>query len=110
MVECQRQGDVVAVLPRLELAAVDVVAANASAKSYAQHTLRLLRLPRKLGGLRRGLNGLSGRGSGRFRTEVHVSYVPPLQERPLVAWLLESSKVPSLRVPCGCAATLWIMP
>ena len=34
MVECQRQGDVVTVLPRLELAAVDVVIAHASAKSY----------------------------------------------------------------------------
>ena len=35
MVECQRRGDIVAVLPRLELAAVDVVVAHASAKSYA---------------------------------------------------------------------------
>ena len=33
MVECQRRGDTVAVLPRLELAAVDVVVAHASAKS-----------------------------------------------------------------------------
>ena len=33
MVECQRRGDIVAVLPRL--AAVDVVVAHASAKSYA---------------------------------------------------------------------------
>ena len=36
MVECQRRGDIVAVLPRLELAAVDVVVAHASAKSYAE--------------------------------------------------------------------------
>ena len=35
MVECQRRGDIVAVLPRLKLSAVDVVVANASAKSYA---------------------------------------------------------------------------
>ena len=35
MVENQRRGDIVAVLPRLELAAVDVVVAHASAKSYA---------------------------------------------------------------------------
>ena len=35
MVECQRRGDIVAVLPRLELAAVDVVVAHESAKSYA---------------------------------------------------------------------------
>ena len=35
MVECQRRGDIVAVLPRLELAAVDVVVAHASAKSSA---------------------------------------------------------------------------
>ena len=35
MVECQRRGDIMAVLPRLELAAVDVVVAHASAKSYA---------------------------------------------------------------------------
>ena len=35
MVECHRRGDIVAVLPRLELEAVDVVVAHASAKSYA---------------------------------------------------------------------------
>ena len=35
MVECQRRGDIVAVLPRVELAAVDVVVAHASAKTYA---------------------------------------------------------------------------
>ena len=35
MVECQRRGDIVAVLPRLELAAVDVVVAQACAKSFA---------------------------------------------------------------------------
>ena len=35
MVERQRRGDIVAVLPRLELAAVDFVVAHASAKSYA---------------------------------------------------------------------------
>ena len=35
MVECQCRGDIVAVLPRRELAAVDVVVAHASAKSYA---------------------------------------------------------------------------
>ena len=35
MVECQRRGDIMAVLPRLESAAVDVVVAHASAKSFA---------------------------------------------------------------------------
>ena len=35
MVECQHRRDIVAVLPWLELAAVDVVVAHASAKSYA---------------------------------------------------------------------------
>ena len=37
MVECQRRGDIVAVLPRLELATVHVVVAHmhASAESYA---------------------------------------------------------------------------
>ena len=35
MVECQRRGDIVAVLLRLELAAVDVVVGHASAESYA---------------------------------------------------------------------------
>ena len=35
MIEYQRQGDIVAGLPLLELAAVDVVVAHASAKSYA---------------------------------------------------------------------------
>ena len=35
MVDCQRQGDIVAVLPRLALAAVDVLVVHASAKSYA---------------------------------------------------------------------------
>ena len=35
MVKCQRRGNIVAVLPRLELAAVDVVVAHVSAKSYA---------------------------------------------------------------------------
>ena len=35
MVECQRRGDIVVALPRLELAAVDAVVAHASAKSYA---------------------------------------------------------------------------
>ena len=34
MVENQRRGDIVAVLPRLELAALDVVVAHVSAKSY----------------------------------------------------------------------------
>ena len=34
MVECQRRGNIMAVLPRLELAAVDVVVAHESAKSY----------------------------------------------------------------------------
>ena len=33
--ECQRWGNIVAMLPLLELAAVDVVDAHASAKSYA---------------------------------------------------------------------------
>ena len=35
MVECQRRSDIVAMLPRLELAAVDVVVAHASATLYA---------------------------------------------------------------------------
>ena len=35
MVECQRRGGIVAVLPWLELAAMDVLVAQASAKSYA---------------------------------------------------------------------------
>ena len=35
MVECQRRGDIVAILPRLELAVVDVVVAHASSTSYA---------------------------------------------------------------------------
>ena len=35
LVECNRRGDIVAVLPRLELAAVDVVVAHAPAPSYA---------------------------------------------------------------------------
>ena len=35
MVECQRRGYIVAVLPRLELVAVDVVVAHVSAKLYA---------------------------------------------------------------------------
>ena len=35
MVESTRWGDIVALLPRLELAAVDVVVAHASTKSYA---------------------------------------------------------------------------
>ena len=34
MVECQRRGDIVAVLPRLELAAVDGVVVHASARPY----------------------------------------------------------------------------
>ena len=59
MVECQRRGDIVAVLLRLELAAVDVV-------QCVCEGCTLLRLPRQLGGLRRGLNGPSGRGSGRM--------------------------------------------
>ena len=40
IVECQRRGDTVAVMPRLELAAVDVVVAHASAKSYAAQAAR----------------------------------------------------------------------
>ena len=40
MVECQRWGDIVAVLPRLELVAVDVVVAHASSKSYAAHAAK----------------------------------------------------------------------
>ena len=62
MVECQCRGDIMAVLPQLELAAVDVVVAHASAKSYADQ------LPRQLDarGLRRGLNRPSGRGSRRM--------------------------------------------
>ena len=35
MIECQRRGAFVVALPRLELAAVDVVDADVSAKSYA---------------------------------------------------------------------------
>ena len=35
IVECQRRGDIVAVLPRYALAAVNVVVAHASVKSYA---------------------------------------------------------------------------
>ena len=35
MVECQRRGSIVTVLPRLELGAMDVVVEHASAKSYA---------------------------------------------------------------------------
>ena len=35
MVECKRRVDIVSVLPRLELAAVDVVVAHASVKPYA---------------------------------------------------------------------------
>ena len=35
MIECQRRCDIVAVLPRLELAAVDVVVAHASANPAA---------------------------------------------------------------------------
>ena len=39
MVECQR-GDIVLVLPRLKLAAVDVVLAHASTKSYAAYAAK----------------------------------------------------------------------
>ena len=38
MVECQRRGDIVAALPRLDIAAVDVVVAHASAKPLAAKT------------------------------------------------------------------------
>ena len=40
MVECQRRGDFVSMLPQLELAAVDVVVAHASAKLYAAEAAR----------------------------------------------------------------------
>ena len=40
MVECQCRGDIVAVLPRLELSAVHVVVAHASSKSYAAQAAR----------------------------------------------------------------------
>ena len=40
MFECQRLGDIVAVLPRLELAAVDVVVAHATAKSYTDQAAK----------------------------------------------------------------------
>ena len=59
-VKFQRRGDIVAVLPRLELTA---------AVSWLRMRLRsrtLLRLPRQLGGLRRGLTRPSGHGSGRM--------------------------------------------
>ena len=39
-VECQHQGDIVAVLPQLELAAVEVVVAHASAKSYTAEAVK----------------------------------------------------------------------
>ena len=69
MVECQRRGDIVAVLPRLELAAVDVVVAHASAKSYAAEAAKTA------GWLRRGLNGPSGRVSGRvFLIMLHSGF------------------------------------
>ena len=40
MIECQRSGDIAAVLPRLELAAVDVVVGHPFAKSYAAQTTK----------------------------------------------------------------------
>ena len=40
MVDCQRRGDIVAVLQRLDVAAVDVVVAHASAKSYAAQAVK----------------------------------------------------------------------
>ena len=40
VIKCQCRGDVVAVLPRLELVAVDVVFAHASAKLYAAQAAR----------------------------------------------------------------------
>ena len=40
MVECQRLGDIEAVLPRLELAALDVMVVHASAKSCAAHATK----------------------------------------------------------------------
>ena len=61
MVECQRRGDIEAVLPRLRLAAVDVVVAHASAKLYAAEAAMTSWWTE-----RRGLsvNKLGGRSSG----------------------------------------------
>ena len=44
MVECQRRGDIVAVLLRLALAAVDVMVAHAPAKSYAAQAAKTAEL------------------------------------------------------------------
>ena len=60
MVKCQRQGDTVAVLPRLGLAAVDIVVAHASAKSYAAEVAKTA------GWTLRRAERPSGRGSGRM--------------------------------------------
>ena len=71
MVKFQRRGDIVAVLPLLELAAKDAVLAHAPAKSHAVQPAKAGGRPRRracfgLGELRRGLNTPSGRGSGRM--------------------------------------------
>ena len=60
MAECQRRGDTVAVLPRLGLAAVDIVVAHASAKSYAAEVAKTA------GWTLRRAERPSGRGSGRM--------------------------------------------
>lgn len=64
MLECHRHGDTVAGRRRLEISAVDAVVTQSHA---------LLRLPRKLSGLRRGLNGPSGRRSGRVHQAMLLS-------------------------------------
>ena len=40
MVKCQRRGDIVVVLPRLEMVAVDLVVSHASAQSYAANACK----------------------------------------------------------------------
>ena len=60
MVERLRPGDIHALLPRLELAAV-VSWSHMRLRSYM-----LLRLGRRVGGLRQEMNRPSGRGSGRM--------------------------------------------
>ena len=60
MVECQRRGDIVAVLPWLELAAVDVIVAHAPAKSYAAQDAKVV------GWTAARANVASTRSSGRM--------------------------------------------
>ena len=72
MVEYQRWGNIVAVLPRLELAAVDVMVAHARLQRRT-----LLRLPIQLSTLWQVLNGPSGRASGRvFSDHAAFRFVP----------------------------------